>query len=52
MNRADSVVLAVPSVLVPTETNYLINPNHPDFPKISIGNPEDFQFDPRLTRAF
>jgi RES domain-containing protein len=44
---ARSVVLAVPSALVPTETNYLINPAHPDFSRVHIGSPEDFHFDPR-----
>lgn len=43
-----SAVLAVPSVLVPTETNYLLNPAHPDFKKIKIGKPVPFFFDPRL----
>ena len=43
-----SPVLAVPSVIVPGETNYLINPAHPDFRKLMIGNPEPFAFDPRL----
>jgi RES domain-containing protein len=43
-----SAVLAVPSVIVSGETNYLLNPAHPDFRKISIGKPEAFAFAPRL----
>jgi len=43
-----SAVLALPSVLVPGELNYLLNPAHPAFKKISIGKPERFAFDPRL----
>jgi RES domain-containing protein len=43
-----SAVLKVPSVIVPSEANYLLNPTHPDFRKISIGRPEPFVFDPRL----
>lgn len=43
-----SAVLAVPTVIVPVETNYLLNPLHPDFKKISIGRPQPFAFDPRL----
>jgi RES domain-containing protein len=43
-----SAVLALPSVLIPGETNYLLNPAHPDFRKISIRKPEAFVFDPRL----
>ena len=43
-----SAVLAVPSVIVSGELNFLLNPAHPDFKKISIGNPEPFAFDARL----
>jgi RES domain-containing protein len=43
-----SVVIAVPSVIVPGEINFLLNPNHSDFKKISVGKPEPFTFDPRL----
>lgn len=42
-----STLLALPSIIT-GETNYLINPAHPDFPKIKIGKPEPFTFDPRL----
>lgn len=42
-----SAVLAVPSVLT-GETNYLLNPAHPDFSGIMPGRPEAFSFDPRL----
>lgn len=34
-----SVVLEVPSVVVPLERNFLINSNHPAFGKIRIGEP-------------
>lgn len=43
-----SAVLKVPSVIVPGEPNYLLNPVHRDFKKIIIGPPEPFVFDPRL----
>jgi RES domain-containing protein len=45
---ARSAVLAVPSVIVSGEPNFLLNPAHPDFKKISIAKPEKFSFDPRL----
>ncbi|VGO22495.1 RES family NAD+ phosphorylase [Pontiella sulfatireligans] len=45
-----SVVLEVPSVLIPGESNYLINPRHPNFGKLQVGAPEPFEFDPRLMR--
>ena len=44
-----SVILAVPSVVIPKELNYLINPKHPDFAKLKIGPPTDFAFDQRLS---
>jgi len=50
IKAAASVILAVPSVIIPDELNYLINPNHPDFDKIKIEKPTDFAFDPRLLR--
>lgn len=44
----DSVVLRVPSVVIPREQNVLLNPLHPDFTKVKIESPEPFEFDPRL----
>ena len=43
-----SAILALPSVIIPEEINYLLNPAHPDFKNISIGKAADFIFDPRL----
>jgi RES domain-containing protein len=43
-----SAVLQVPSAIIPDESNYLLNPAHPDFSKISFGKPAPFPFDPRL----
>ena len=43
-----SAMLRVPSVLVYQETNFLLNPAHPDFKRIQIVETEDFRFDPRL----
>jgi RES domain-containing protein len=45
-----SAVLAVPSSIIPLEHNFLINPRHPDFCKISIGKLDTFSFDKRLLR--
>lgn len=41
-------VLVVPSAVVPQESNYLLNPEHPDFEKIAITTPEPFSFDSRM----
>jgi RES domain-containing protein len=41
-------ILRVPSVIVPDEDNFLLNPLHSDFSKITIGKPIPFSFDGRL----
>ncbi len=41
-------VMKVPSVIVQGDYNYLINPGHRDFNRISIKSVEQFQFDTRL----
>ena len=43
-----SAVLALPSVISPADTNFLLNPEHRDFKRIHIASPIDFDFDPRL----
>ena len=48
VKAGDSVILAVPSAVIPNELNYLINPRHRDFAKLKIGKPTDFAFDQRL----
>lgn len=45
-----SAVLEVPSAVIPSESNYLLNPRHPDFSSISVSPPEVFEFDLRLLR--
>ncbi|HEX5155223.1 MAG TPA: RES family NAD+ phosphorylase [Parafilimonas sp.] len=41
-------VLQVPSAVTPGDYNYLINPSHPEFKKISIIDESPFFFDDRL----
>ena len=43
-----TAALAVPSAVIPQETNYLLNPLHPGFRNIRIGRSERFAFDPRM----
>lgn len=43
-----AVVLRVPSVVIKSEWNYLINPYHRDFTNVRVGKPEPFSFDSRL----
>jgi RES domain-containing protein len=50
VKKQSSAILTVPSIVVPDEYNYLLNPTHPDFAKIEIGKPIIYYFDPRLTK--
>jgi RES domain-containing protein len=43
-----SAVLVVPSVIVPLEKTFLLNPKHRDFGKIKIKDAGGFHLDPRL----
>ncbi len=43
-----SPVLQVPSAVIPHEANYLLNPAHPEFASIQIGEPFEIETDPRL----
>lgn len=45
-----TAVLAVPSAVIPEETNYLLNPAHADFARIEFELPQAFHFDPRMWR--
>lgn len=46
-----AAVLAVPSAVVPAETNYLLNPLHPDFRRIRTGRSLKIVTDPRLLKS-
>lgn len=46
-----SAVLAVPSAVIPAETNYLLNPAHPAFAEIEIGEAQLFITDLRLIKG-
>jgi RES domain-containing protein len=49
LQSVQSLALAVPSVIVPRELNYLLNPSHPDFIRVAQKAKEvDFLPDERL----
>ena len=48
LNEKKSFCLRVPSAIVPTENNFLINPLHPDFKKLKIINSALLELDKRL----
>ena len=47
-NSMRSCILEVPSVIVPHESNFILNPKHPDFATVEIGEPIGFDIDQRL----
>ncbi len=48
IQTGESAVLKVPSVAAPQEWNYLVNPEHPDYSKITAQNFAAYKPDPRL----
>ncbi len=50
LRQTSSCVLVVPSAVMPAESNFLLNPLHPDFRHISLGEPEILDTDTRLRR--
>ncbi len=48
VSAASSPVLSVPSVIVPEERNYILNPGHSLFTQIQFGSPIPCKLDPRL----
>lgn len=48
LSENNFLCLQVPSAIVPLETNFLLNPLHPDFKKVKIINSELLQLDKRL----
>jgi RES domain-containing protein len=48
--RKQSVLLQVPSSVVPTESNFLINPLHPQFAQLEIGSPQSLCIDQRISK--
>lgn len=50
IRRARTAVLCIPSAIVPSEFNYLLNPSHVDFVRIKVGDMEVLKTDSRLAR--
>lgn len=46
--NGDSATLLIPSAILPSESNYLLNPVHPKFKDFKIGEPQPIEIDPRL----
>ena len=48
LKKNNNLLLKIPSVIIPDEFNFLINPLHKDFRKVKIISSSQFQFDDRL----
>jgi|EndMetStandDraft_4_1072995.scaffolds.fasta_scaffold00801_7 RES domain-containing protein len=48
LKKCETLVMKVPSSIVPAEYNYLLNPLHPEASKVKVINREPFSFDERL----
>jgi len=46
--KKESLILKIPSVIIPKEYNYIINTKHSDFTKVKLINVEDYFWDARL----
>ncbi|PZA07737.1 MULTISPECIES: RES family NAD+ phosphorylase [unclassified Meiothermus] len=46
-----SVLLRVPSAVVPWEHHYVLNVSHPQYRRVHVGEPRPFAFDPRLLKG-
>jgi RES domain-containing protein len=49
--RGTELILAAPSVVVPEESNIMLNPAHPSMRKVTILSTQRFQFDQRLASS-
>lgn len=45
-----SLVLRVPSAILPLEFNYLLNPNHPRFTELQLQKPFELSYDERILK--
>jgi RES domain-containing protein len=48
VQSGSSVLLEVPSAIIPIGCNFLLNTAHPEFKHIKISPPKPFSFDPRM----
>lgn len=51
LDECAACLLRVPSALVPSESNFLVNPAHPDARKLRVRRKAPFRLEPRLVKA-
>lgn len=50
LQQAKYLALKIPSIIIPSEFNYILNPLHADFKKIKIKEVHSFSFDSRIKK--
>lgn len=48
VRKGESCLLLVPSALAVHESNWLLNPQHPEFGQIAVNTAEELRYDPRM----
>jgi len=48
LRESRTAVLSVPSVVIPHERNFVLNPIHAEFARLKINPSERFSFDPGM----
>lgn len=51
LRTSTSLVLSVPSAVIPNERNFVLNPAHADFGGLTIHPSEPFSVDPRMWKT-
>jgi RES domain-containing protein len=51
VQKADHLILIVPSALAPNENNWLLNPQHAGFKRVVLATVEPLNYDPRMFGA-
>ena len=51
LQESRTAVLSVPSVVIPHERNFVLNPIHAAFAMLAINRSEPFSFDPRMLKT-
>ena len=51
LDRGETLVLVVPSAVVPAHANLILNPRHPDMGRIVVTHTEPYALDPRLLKG-
>ena len=52
IEKGEFLLMSIPSIIIPSERNFIVNPEHTDFLKLSDLKVQSFEIDPRLGIEF